>query len=85
MGDAIRCSNIIKQINDHSCGGLVLTSKIGLEKGVVSGLNGLSRMWAWCKGASYDKNEVAKSINEVFQNVNVSHLNVSQAERLSLN
>jgi len=80
MGDAVRCSNIIKQINDHSCGGLVLTSKIGLGNGAVSRLNGFSRMWAWCKGASYNKNEVAKSINTVFQNVNVSHLNVSEAE-----
>ena len=37
-------------------------------------------MWAWCRGSSYDKNKIAATINAVFQDVNVNHLNVSQVE-----
>ena len=82
MDSATRCSNIIKQVNDHAHGGGLLTSDIGLENGATSRsfCFCMDRLWAWMKGVSYDKNEVAKSINTAFQGVNLSHLNVSEAE-----
>ena len=82
MSDAVRCSNIIKQVNDHANEGGLLTSDIGLENGATSRscCFCMDRLWAWMKGVSYDKNEVAKSINTAFQGVNLSHLNVSEAE-----
>ncbi|QVL56317.1 MAG: hypothetical protein KFB95_03735 [Simkaniaceae bacterium] len=82
MSDAVRCSNIIKQVNNHANEGGLLTSDIGLENGATSRscCFCLDRLWAWMKGVSYDKNEVAKAINTAFQGVNLSHLQVSQAE-----
>ncbi len=82
MSDAVRCSNIIRQINDHANEGGLLTSNIGLENGVTprSCCFCLDRLWAWMKGVSFDKDEVAKSINTAFQSVNISYLNVSKAE-----
>ncbi len=82
MSDAVRCSNIIKQLNDHANGGGLLTSAIGLETGVKtrSCCFCLDRLWSWIKGVSFDKNEVAKSINTAFQGVDLSHLNVSKEE-----
>ncbi len=82
MSDAIRCSNIIKQINNYANEGGLLTSDIGLENGATSRscCFCLDRLWAWMKGVSYDKNEVAKSINTAFQGVNLSHLQVSEVE-----
>ena len=82
MSDAVRCSNIIKQVNDHAKSGALFTSDIGLETGVKtrSCCFCLDRLWSWIKGVSFDKNEVAKSINTAFQGVNLSHLNVSKEE-----
>jgi len=82
MSDAIRCSNIIKQVNDHANRGGLLTSDIGLKNGTTtrSCWFCLDRLWALIKGVSYNKNEVAKSINTAFQGVNLSYLKVSKAE-----
>ena len=82
MSDAVRCSNIIKQVNNHANEGGLLTSDIGLENGVTSRscCFCLDRLWSWIKGVSFDKNEVAKSINTAFQGVNLSHLQVSKEE-----
>lgn len=78
----VRCSNIIKQVNAQAQNGALFTSDIGLETGVKtrSCYFCLNRLWAWMKGVSYDKNEVAKSINLAFKDFDLSQLQVSDSE-----
>ncbi len=82
MGDAIRCSNIIEHINTHAKSGVLFTSDIGLKNGVKmrSCCFFLDRLWAWIKGVSYDKNEVAKSITTAFQGIDLNCLKVSETD-----
>ena len=69
MSDAVRCSNIIKQVNDHANEGGLLTSDIGLENGATSRscCFCMDRLWAWMKGVSYDKNEVPSPSIQLFK------------------
>lgn len=82
MSDIVRCSNIVKQVNSQAQSGALFTSDIGGGNGVKtrSCCFCLNRLWAWMKGVTYDKNEVAKSINSAFQGVNLCYLQVSEAE-----
>jgi hypothetical protein len=89
MDNTVQCSEIIRQVNDHAHEGGLLTSDIGLKNGVTSRscCFCMDRLWAWMKGVSYDKNEVAMSIKTAFNGVKLQYLQVTPEElkRFSLN
>lgn len=80
--DINRCQNIINQINDHSQTRVLFTNNIGLENGFKkrSICFCIDRLWAWIKGTSYDKNQVANTISDAFHDLDFSQLNTSEED-----